>query len=427
MRTTFNTVNRHTQNVITKKYSELASLQKQIATGTKLTRPSDDPIAVSNVLGLRSNNNALKQFSKNISDGLSWMEITDTTMNSMNTILQSGRELAIKGNSDTLSPNERKYLAEEVEQLTRQLISLSNSKFKGDYLFSGSHTDLPPVPIAESSAKNSFSYTGFEMGYFDGSGAAVGSTFQLWDPNGISEPSQSEQVKDIIPGSFTLKIGAVGSSSPQELKEGEDYSVDYLKGTITILSDGTDPDKGNAVAALGRDFTPGSGNYGNGTTANNIMMDFEYASESKNIYNQSINTNSRILREIESGVTVEINTSVDDFTVDNTTNAITSMIKLGSSLLASDSVGIQDSMDKIDVSFNKILSAQSENGSKVNLFFTSRDRNEMQQVETTRIQSELEDADYSEVISQYSVSQTVFDAALQSTAKIMQSSLANYI
>ncbi len=84
-------------------------------------------------------------------------------------------------------------------------------------------------------------------------------------------------------------------------------------------------------------------------------------------------------------------------------------------------------MDNLEASFNQILGAQSENGSKVNLFFTSRDRNESQQVETTRIQSQLEDADYSEVISQYSVSQTVFNAALQSTAKIMQSSLANYI
>ncbi len=409
MRTTFNAVNRHTQYVIGNRYSDLAELQKKIATGKELARPSDDPVAVSNVIGLRSNNTGLKQFEKNTTDGLGWMEITDTTMVSMNTILQRGRELAIQGDSDTLSTTERAYIAEEIEQLTRQMISLSNSKFKGDYIFSGSHTNKPPVPIAPSAFKGPQSHTEYRMGYFNGT-APVGTPIQIFDPRGNSLIADSKVVRDIIPGSLTLKI------DPQEYTEGVDYSVDYLNGQITILPGATP-----GLAANFNPTVPAAAPY------NTLKLEFEYASESEDLYGRAINTDSDLFREIESGVQVAINTTFADFTVNNSVNAITSMIRLGGSLLANDQPGIRVAMDEIDTSFNKILSAQSENGAKVNLFNTTRGRNENQQVETTRIQSQLEDADYSDVISNYAIAQTVFDAALQSTAKIMQSSLANYL
>ncbi len=419
MRTTFNAVNRHTQFVIGRKYAELGALQKKIATGKELLRPSDDPVAVSNVLGLRSNNKALTQFSKNMDDGLGWMEITDTVMVSMNDVLQAARELAIQGDSDTLSSKQRSYLAEEVQQLTRQVISLSNSQFKGKYIFSGSHTDKPPMPLGQSQANNPASYTEFKMNYFDGTGATIGTAIPIMDARGSASVADHRQAERMIPGSFSLKTGPIGGATT-ELVEGTDYSVDYVDGTVTPLT-------ALAVTEMSFDFTPGAGNYGNGSTANNLQMEFDFAGYSSDIYGRDIDMSSKIIREIESGVKVEINISVSDFQVNNSTSPLTSLIALGDSLLNNDQVGIRNSMDDIDTAFSKILSMQTENGAKVNLFDNTRSRNETQKIETTRIQSLMEDADYSEVITQYSISQTVFDAALQSTAKIMQSSLANYI
>jgi len=419
MRTTFNAVNRHTQFVIGRKYAELGALQKKIATGKELLRPSDDPVAVANVLGLRSNNRGLTQFAKNMDDGLGWMEITDTVMVSMNNVLQSARELAIQGDSDTLSSKERSFLAEEVQQLTRQVISLSNSRFKGQYIFSGSFTDKPPMPLGQSQTNSAASYTQFKMHYFDGTAAAIGTAIPIMDPKGSASLADHRQSEDLIPGSFSLKTGPVGGVTT-ELVEGTDYQVDYVNGTVTPLT-------ALAVAEMSFDFTPGSGNYGNGSTANNLQMAFDFAGKSTDVYGRDIDTTSRILREIESGVKVEVNISVSDFEVNNDTSPLSSLIALGDSLLSDDQVGIRSSMDAIDTAFSRILSMQTENGAKVNLFESTRERNETQKIETTRIQSLMEDADYSEVITQYSISQTVFDAALQSTAKIMQSSLANYI
>lgn len=409
MRTTFNSVNRNTQAVIGTKYSDLAALQKQIATGKALNRPSDDPIKVANVLGLRSTNEGLKQFEQNISDGLSWMELTDTTMMSMNNVLQRGRELAIKGGSNTLSKTERVYIAEEVQQLTRQLMSLANSQFKGDYMFSGSETNLPPVPIASSKATNLTSYTGFEMSYFDGTSAPVGTPIQIRTPRESSVLTDDENVTKILPGTFKIK----NTTSGVQLAEGTDYKVDYTNGMITVLP-------GPNSGLLTQNFQPGV-NY------NNLSMEFDYVTQSRDIYDKPISTTSGLYREIEAGVNVKINTSFDSFTVNGSTNMITSMIKLGQSLIQGDLPGIRNSMDEIDLSFNRILGSQSENGAKINSLRATEDRNDSQQVETTRIQALLEDADFAETVSKYTIAQTVFNAALQSTAKIMQSSLANYL
>ncbi len=409
MRTTFNSVNRNTQAVIGTKYADLASLQKQIATGKALNRPSDDPIKVSNVLSLRSSNEGLKQYEQNMNDGLSWMELTDTTMMSMNQVLQRGRELAIKGDSDTLSKTERVYLAEEVEQLTRQLMSLANSQYKGDYMFSGSETSQPPIPYGRSEATSATAYSGFEMSYFDGTSAPVGTPIQITTARGSSVLTDDENVTLILPGTFKIK----NNTSGVQFAEGTDYKVDYTNGMLTILP-------GPNSALLAQDFRPGAG-------YTNLSMEFDYATKSRDIYDKPISTNSGIYREIEAGVSVKINTSFDSFTVNNSTNMITSMIQLGQSLIQGDQTGIRNSMDSIDMSFNKILSAQSENGAKINSVRSTVDRNDSQQVETTRIQALLEDADFAETVSKYTIAQTVFNAALQSTAKIMQSSLANYI
>jgi flagellar hook-associated protein 3 FlgL len=84
-------------------------------------------------------------------------------------------------------------------------------------------------------------------------------------------------------------------------------------------------------------------------------------------------------------------------------------------------------MSDLDASLDIILSAQATNGSLLNRFSFTLERNVGQQVEVTRLQSNLEDADYAEAVTNYMIKQTVFNAALNSTARLMQLSLADYL
>jgi flagellar hook-associated protein 3 FlgL len=158
-----------------------------------------------------------------------------------------------------------------------------------------------------------------------------------------------------------------------------------------------------------------------------FSMSLNYFTESKNVYGENMSTDSKILRQIEENISLEINTTFHDLSVSSNDTIFTALIGLGQSLLQSDRTGILSAMDALDAGMNKILSAQAINGSVINRFDSTLERNAYQQVETSRLQSDLEEADYAEVVSQYAVLQTVFQMALNSTARIMQTSLADYI
>ncbi|MGM0444042.1 MAG: flagellar hook-associated protein FlgL [Fibrobacterota bacterium] len=410
MRTTFNSVNNHVKYVIQERYAELAKMQKKLATGKELQRASDDPIGVTNALELRSQRSRLEQYEKNMDDAKSWMKVSDTAMSSMHEVMKRANELAVQADNDTLSSQERNQITEEVGQLTKQMASLVNTKYKGNYIFSGSHTNLPARPVKSSAAVSSDDYANHKMAYFDGTAPVGPNTFQLMSPEGSAGTGDDIAVDRIVPGSFSL------SANGTALEEGTDYNVDYKAGTITFIPDA-------ATHGADSDFAPGSGNYNSAS----LELNFDYVSESENKYGDRISTNSRIKREIESGISIPVNTSFYDLEVDNGVNPVKSLIDLGSALLANDTDKIQNTMESLDKASNKILNSQAENGARINFVQTTGDRNVKQQEEAVDSISALEDADYAEIVADYSVAQTVFTTALQSTAKIMQRSLADFI
>lgn len=401
MRTTFNTVSRNTQYLINDRFSDLAKLQQKLASGKELFRPSDGPTEVANVLKLKTQMSQLNQYNRNIEDGLAWMEVTDTTMMSMNTTLQKARELAIRGNNDSLDNTQRKYIADELELLTRGLVNLVNTQYKGDFIFSGSHTNKDPLLVKESGA-TSHTHVNQDFAFFNGTG---GGAVQLQDPNG---GVSTTPISKVLPGSLEIRVGGI------LMEEGVDYTVDYIKGELTPIN-----------SLLQEDFLPGTPEY------DTLEIELDYLSTNTDIYNNPINTDTEILRQIEEDISVGINTTFADLAVDQDTDIFTSMILLGESLLNTNRTesrdGILESIGKLDASIDNLLSLESSNGANINYFVMTLDRNEDQNLEVDRIRQSLEDADYAQVVSDYTIAQTVFNAALSSTAQIMQLSLADYI
>ena len=99
MRITMTELTKQMQSVITARYSDMAKLQQQLATGKRLLLPSDNPVDTANDLKLRSTIAQETQYKTNIQDGLDFMSVTDTAMQSMNTLMQRLRELAVQGAS----------------------------------------------------------------------------------------------------------------------------------------------------------------------------------------------------------------------------------------------------------------------------------------------------------------------------------------
>ena len=65
--------------------------QSQLATGKKITMPSDDPIVASKALKLRTDVAEIQQYRRNADDAISWMEITEATMNQIGEVVHRFR------------------------------------------------------------------------------------------------------------------------------------------------------------------------------------------------------------------------------------------------------------------------------------------------------------------------------------------------
>ncbi|MBN1307995.1 MAG: hypothetical protein JXA18_08770, partial [Chitinispirillaceae bacterium] len=281
-------------------------------------------------------------------------------------------------------------------------VALINTKYKGDYIFNGLQTKIPPILLEHSTAATVDDYDNLHMAYFNASGAAVGTAVQLF--NGFS----GEPVANIIPGTFSLQIAGVTYS------ENTDFTVDYEAGTVTILN-----------AALAIDATPGTANY----NINQVALTFDYLARGRDIYGQAVSNLGVIERDIESGIAMQVNIGMDEMTTDREsgTTLFGALIRFGQALVQDDQPNISGALDRIDAVFQTILGAQSKNGARINRLQTTLERNEHQYTQITSLRSELEDAEMAETASRFMLTQNVYNAALQSMAKIIQPSLVDFL
>ena len=118
-------------------------VQRQLASGRKLQIASDDPPLAAAAMRYRRDIALETQMRRNIEGGRSFMTASEAALSSATESLQRVRELTIQASSDTLTGSERALIADEVDQLLRELVQVGNSKFGDVHLFSGHLTNTP--------------------------------------------------------------------------------------------------------------------------------------------------------------------------------------------------------------------------------------------------------------------------------------------
>ena len=141
MRITNNMLSQNLLRNLESAQGRMDQLQNQLSTGHRISRPSDDPVGIQNAMRLKSNVSSVEQWKSNADEALSYMNTTDTTLGDMTSMLQRVRELTVQGANGTLSGNDRKNIAAEVDQISEQLRMLSNTQIGSKYIFSGTETD----------------------------------------------------------------------------------------------------------------------------------------------------------------------------------------------------------------------------------------------------------------------------------------------
>jgi flagellar hook-associated protein 3 FlgL len=145
MRVTQSMLTSNSLKHLSKSYERLGKLQDQLATGKKITRPSDDPVVAMKGMYYRSNLQEIEQYKRNLSELYLWMENSEAGIEQANSGLQRVRELVIQGSNGTLSPEDLQSIAKEIAQIKEDLISVANTKVSGRYIFHGTDVNNSPL------------------------------------------------------------------------------------------------------------------------------------------------------------------------------------------------------------------------------------------------------------------------------------------
>lgn len=131
----------------------------EISSGRSVNEPSDNPTAAA--LLVENNDQATFNagYLQSISAIQSQLSTADSTLSSIQSSLQQALSLGVEGANGTLSESDRTAIANQLQGIQSQLMSLVNTSFQGHYLFAGTNTNTAPY-VADNSDPSGVQYTG---------------------------------------------------------------------------------------------------------------------------------------------------------------------------------------------------------------------------------------------------------------------------
>ncbi|KHD86418.1 flagellar hook protein FlgL [Heyndrickxia ginsengihumi] len=135
-------------NNLSKNYQKMATYQEQLSSGKKINKLSDDPLSAMKGIEYRRTVSQVQQFESNFSEANTWTETTNDALSEANSVMQQIRDLTVQASSTgTLTDTDRSAIADEVEQLRDQLVTIANTKVGDKYIFNGTDTVDKPIDV----------------------------------------------------------------------------------------------------------------------------------------------------------------------------------------------------------------------------------------------------------------------------------------
>ena len=391
--------------------AQLSAANTAVVTGKRINTLSDDPVGLSQVLSIRSSLSNIDQLARNIATGRTWLNAGEAALGTVKDLITEAKTLAIQMVNGGVSDADRADAAEQIEGILLQMEELANTSVNGSYIFAGTRTNLKPFaldqaqdpPLAYSGNPTEFAVkTGGDATVSVGhDGAAVfwEDALAVDDTNNRLDFSENgvDTLTATIPDgtySHTELAGIIA----QEMENASaaaggalDYAVTYDEaagsytiaradaGALSLLSQ-SGPHAGVSITAdLGFDAADAAG--AGGHTSD---------------------------RQAQWGI---FNTLVD----------------LKGYLTSGDIDGIERSISRLDTSFNHMVTTVSTIGARELRLDMKGNIIADLAVSLSEKRSQLEDVDVIEAISNLQAIQYAYEAALGASAKVMRTSLVDYL
>ncbi|MEK4342778.1 flagellar hook-associated protein FlgL [Brevibacillus sp. FSL L8-0710] len=156
LRVTQNMLNSNMLRNLHKSMLNMDKMQQQLASGRKINLPSDDPVVATRGMFYRSSQMENDQYKRNASEAMSWMDLTDKTLDEVGNVMKRVSELLVYSGNGATSPDDLKTMGAEIAELKKHLGTLANQTINGKYIFAGTETDKAPYDENANGGKGDF-------------------------------------------------------------------------------------------------------------------------------------------------------------------------------------------------------------------------------------------------------------------------------
>lgn len=142
MRISTNTIYQSGTSRLLDLQAKQAKLSEQIATGKRVSKPSDDPVSAARILELNNAKDVNDSFTDTRKIAKTTLETYEANLTNITNIILNAQSSLISAGNASYSDSERKFVGNEIQNALDGLLGLANSQdANGNYLYSGANTD----------------------------------------------------------------------------------------------------------------------------------------------------------------------------------------------------------------------------------------------------------------------------------------------
>ena len=377
--------------------SALSKTQQQIAAGTRILSPADDPIGAAQALELDRSLAESQQHEKNTTAATNRLSFEEQTLNDATNLLNRIRDLTVEANSGAMDDSARKSILSEIQVRYTDLMDLANRKdTNGEYLFSGYSTQTRP---------------------FVSTGTTV--TYQGDDGTRVLQTGPSQRVTDGHPGS--------------------DVFMDIKQGNGTFVTGAASTNTGAATIDTGSVPNPTAWTPGTFTIHFTTPTDYEILDSTNTAISTGTLTGDGTVAFNGIEVQIKGDAATDDkFTIApaGSQDMFSALSGLMSTLQRPSGSTSQNALyatemgatlTQLDNSLDRISDIRSEVGARLSVLQDSTDAQADRQLDLKTQLSQIRDLDYADAITTLNIQLAGLQAAQQSYAKISNLNLFNYL
>lgn len=138
----------------------LNTLSAELSSGMSITSLQDNPTAAAQTTLLDGQIEQYDTFVQTSSGEASMMQVADSTLGDVVTQITQAIGLAVEASNGTQNSSDNASVAQSLTGILNEVVSLANTSFQGQFLFSGSQGSVQPFTLDTSTTPATVTYAG---------------------------------------------------------------------------------------------------------------------------------------------------------------------------------------------------------------------------------------------------------------------------